>query len=483
LSGDEPVKRRDPSASVMERLVEQLRQFGVRSVVLAITAVGILAGLLSASDISEPLWLYVGMTALAFVLVLVSFMLGAPRYRLWLFSLVYRRPVARDPQNRPFHGNIHGSSADAPVLQIAIGRHVDQVYESGFRALLDVRDPIAVIASSPRDVASRSELPSGMFSRGGSRTECTVDPAAFGVPIRRYTFGRHLTEGNQDIDHMLAVKDLMYLPHLAGAFRVSGARGNATAEPFVWPEHCVDIPLLADRDPIIIGGGDSNFWHAALFEAVFRRFATPPSTVPLALDLRYMSGQISFYGSRTINVHLAGRDRIPGLEGARHFELDERRFPTCAMILACENPFAGALKQSRPCIFIAGTRSLGTSGAVLALAAMLERMRSDERINYFSFVQTADPDVKARVSAILCRTVVVEHAAEHGPAPLRRRRRVPIPTDKADPSYRSSYVPTAVEYLDNTRERPEWRLLVSLERDERADQSWLPTADREPLPA
>src|SRR5205085_2732866 len=149
-------------------------------------------------------------------------------------------------------------------------------------------------------------LPAGMFGRGSTRTECVVDPGVFGIPLERYSFERHMTEGvggRQDVDHMLAVKDIVYLPELAAALRP----GTATLErePFTWPEHCVDMAFLAEHDVVVVGGGDSNFWHAALFEPVRQAFLKPLSTVPLALDLRDAGGDISFYGSRAINVNLA----------------------------------------------------------------------------------------------------------------------------------------------------------------------------------
>jgi hypothetical protein len=223
------------------------------------------------------------------------------------------------------------------------------------------------------------------------------------------------------------------------------------------------MSFLADHDVCIVGGGDTNFWHGALFEQVHRSFQTPPSTVPLALDLR--EGGAPFYTSRTINTRLSDSNQIPGLEKSRRMEVDERRFPTAAVIIACQNPFARALGRDHWCVFLAGTRSLGTAGAVLALSTIVERMRADDQLNYFSAVDTAQPDVRALVSALLVRTVTVEYAAED----RQSRGRRPIPTDRPDPDYRDSYIPTAVEYLDNTGEAPEWRPLVSLDapaRDE-----------------
>src|SRR5256714_4811376 len=204
-------------AARLERLIAPVRRFGIRSFVVATSAVGLLAGLLSASGETRPLWQYLVIAAAAYAVALVAFTLSSPRYRFWLFSLVYRRPVERTPEGRPYHRHVHGERDDAPVLQVAAGRRIDRVYEGGLRMLLAAERPVAVIASSPRDVSNPVGRQTGMFARGGSRTECVVDPCVFGIPLERYGFERHMTEGRQDTDHMLAVKDLVDLPQPARA--------------------------------------------------------------------------------------------------------------------------------------------------------------------------------------------------------------------------------------------------------------------------
>ena len=446
----------------LERLIAPVRRHGMRSFLIAVSVVGVIAGILSASNMTLALWEYVAMTGGVFLVAVAALTLSQPRYKFWLFSLIYRRPIKRDDCGRPRFRNLYGTNPHAPVYQVAAGRGIDRFYESGFRAMLEADDPIAVVATSPRDVSDPSRLPAGMFNPRGSRTECTVDPTTFGIALEPYAFERERADGQQDTDHMVATRDLVYLTNLSQSLRGRDGSWTAEAEPFIWPEHCVDLPFLTQHDLCVIGGGDTNFWHAALFEPVFQRFHEPESTIPLALDLRETENP--FYSSRTIAVRLADRERIPGLEGARRFELDERNFPTCGMILACANPFASASEHSHWCVFIAGTRSLGTAGAVLGLAAMLERMRADDRVNYFSAVETTQPGVRALVSALLIRVVEVEYAAESD----RERGRWRIPTDRPDPDYRDSYVPTAVEYLDNTGEAPEWKPLVSVVQPEEA---------------
>ena len=92
--------------------------------------------------------------------------------------------------------------------------------------------------------------------------------------------------------------------------------------------------------------------------------------------------------------------------------MDERLFPTFGMIMACRNPFAAALGQSRWCVFVAGTRSLGTSGAVLGLAAMLRQMHGDPGLNFSSTVRTTRDGVQAQV----CRGPVPDQPGGAGHA-------------------------------------------------------------------
>jgi hypothetical protein len=79
---------------------------------------------------------------------------------------------------------------------------------------------------------------------------------------------------------------------------------------------------------------------------------------------------------------LSGSGAVFPYSRAERVELDERLYPTYAMILACRNPYAAALDQSHWCVFIAGTRSLGTSAAVLALTMMIGRMRDGPELNF-----------------------------------------------------------------------------------------------------
>lgn len=269
----------------------------------------------------------------------------------------------------------------APVRQIAAARCDDPVYGAGFRALLAPSRPMLVIPTNHRDVAFDHELLLPLFVERGQRSRISVDPAALGFPIAPYDFARELPGGVHDSDHTLAVKDLVFLPELAMAL-------GATEAPVMWPEHCVDPQLLAEHDLVIVGGPDTNFWHGALYEPVAREFTRPASSVPLALGMRG-PGELPTYGSRMLTAVLAGSGAVFPHSRAERVELDERLYPTHAMILACRNPYAAAIGRSHWCVFLAGTRSLGTSGAVFALTVMLRQMRADPGVNFASEVPTS----------------------------------------------------------------------------------------------
>jgi hypothetical protein len=225
------------------------------------------------------------------------------------------------------------------------------------------------------------------------------------------------------------------------------------------PEHCVDPVQLAGRDVVVVGGPDTNFWHGALYEPVARAFATPPSSVPLAAGLREGSPELPSYGSRSLSVVLAGLSSA--VRHTRHdrAELDERLYPTYGMVLACRNPFAAAVGRSHWVTFVAGTRSLGTSGAVLALTMAVQAMRADPRLNLWSEVPGGSDGARARVSALLCRVSEVEQSVLRRNGAITPRGLRTLPAEGLDPQYSDSYTPVAVEYLSYAEDRPRWTLL------------------------
>src|SRR5437763_15334509 len=124
------------SSPLLEGVIAPVRRYGIRSLLVAVTIVATLAGLLSASAIVLPFWEYLLIAGGSYLTVLLVFTFSSPRYKFWLFSLLYRRKLKHTPQGRPYHRHVHGTSNRSPVLQIAAGRKVDSVYEGGFRSLL-----------------------------------------------------------------------------------------------------------------------------------------------------------------------------------------------------------------------------------------------------------------------------------------------------------------------------------------------------------
>jgi hypothetical protein len=445
------------------RVVRHLLANGPRALLGGITASGVLAGFLSASDLTWSLLAYIGVAVLATAVILLTLALRVvPRYGLP--NLPRRRPdPARDqargrpPQLEPvFSPARAGRGARRPMV-----RSDDPVYSAGLRVLLPPSRPLVVISSNRRDVGRDHELPLPLFSDHGRRTQVSVDLRPFGIPLAPYAFERELPEGGQDVDHTLAVKDLVFVPELAAALSPDAGPGD---EPVMLPEHCVDPALLAERDVVVIGGPDTNFWHGALFEPVARQFAAPRSAVPLALDLRDLAGGFPVYGSRSISVQLTDLGTVFQHTRQERADLDERLYPTYGMALATRNPFAAAIGRSHWCVFVAGTRSLGTSGAVLGLVRMLRAMRAEEETNFSSLVPTTTPGLSARVSAVLFRTTQVEQAMLRRGGVLTPRSRRSLPPEGIDPHYSDSYVPVGVEYLSypsaTPTATPEWKLLT-----------------------
>jgi hypothetical protein len=440
---------RDYLTPTGERVRRHVRAHGTRAVLAGISGSGVVAGFLDAAGRNGPLLAYVGL-AIAFALATLA-VLAVPDARRRRAARVLGRGVAPRP-GRPPQLPLQGASRAGVVREVSVLRCDDPVYGAGLRALLAPSEPIIVIPSNRRDVGREHELPLPLFGQGRHRTSVEVDLEPFGIPLAPYRFERELPEGVQDTDHTLAVKDLVFVPELAAVLRAAVAEPAARADPLagapiMWPEHCVDPLQLAHRDVVVVGGPDTNFWHGALFEPVARSFATPPSSVPLAMSLREGPVDLPSYGSRALSVVLSGIGAA--LQHTRHdeAELDERLYPTYGMVLACRNPFAAAIGRSHWCVFVAGTRSVGTSGAVLALTMALQAMRDDSGLNFFSEVPTAEDGVRAQVSAILCRTVEVEQSVLRREGRLTPREVRGMAPEGLDPRYSDSYVPVTTEYL------------------------------------
>jgi hypothetical protein len=468
------------------RLSRHLLAHGYRSLLGGITATGVLAGFLSASGLRWSLLAYIAVATLsAGVILLVLGLRTRPRYglpelpRYQLSALLGRRSAAEGTEEPEAGEQVSGRPRQLspvltparPVARRPTVRCDDPVYGAGLRALLPPSRPLVVISSNRRDVGRDHELPLPLFSDHGRRTQVEVDLRPFGIPLPPYGFERELPEGGQDVDHTLAVKDLVFVPELAAALSADGRLDEHQGGPVMLPEHCVDPALLAERDVVVIGGPDTNFWHGALFEPVAQQFAVPRSAVPLALNLRDVTAGFPVYGSRSMSVELTALGTVFRHTREERADLDERLYPTYGMVLATRNPFAAAVGRSHWCVFVAGTRSLGTSGAVLGLVRMLREMRDDADLNFCSLVPSTSPGVSAQVSAVLFRVAEVEQAMLVRGGELTARRRRTLAPEGIDPHYSDSYVPVGVEYLSyasysgtapeaGDRPAPEWRLLA-----------------------
>lgn len=444
-------------SSRYEIIRRHIRQNGSKATVFGISVAAITAGLLSAAGIVWPLLAYIGV--IGFVSAITLCILGLPgkpsEYLMLWLRVRQRSQIYGRPRQLEF---VLSTSHNKSTSLVVVNRCDDPVYGAGMRALMDNSQPIIVIPSNPRDVAKPHELLYPIYVGGHSRSHVELDLRAAGIPLPLLSFERELPEGAQDPDHTLAIKDLVYLPDLVLALQEVGA---CIGSPITWPEHCIDPMIIASRDVIIIGGPDTNFWHAALFEAVSHEFDAPRSSVPLAMSLRELRHGYPVYGSRSMLLRLYEPIGLPRMNGG-FIELDERLFPTFGMILACRNPFAAAVGASRWCVFVSGTRSLGTSGAVLGLAAMLRRMQNDPNFNFSSVVKTLQTGVQAQVAAILCRTTQVERAMVSRGGKILQRQRQELQPVGLDPQYSDTYLPTNVEYLHYEGVESAWVPLCSI---------------------
>jgi hypothetical protein len=432
--------------------------------VTAAALVGFWVGLLDASGTTEPLLAYLGLWALATVGVLVV-------RRRWVRLLALRgvvrlwhrltgagaspppSPLGSPPEDRvPARRGVPATARMTEVMQLT--STPDPYYFGTFRSLVDgggagtstgSRSPLIVTPCNPRDVGRPENLlhPVVVDQWDGHPINVPLGPWAGDVQLIR-----QLPKGD-DTDHAFASRDICYLPELGAEL----LRLGPAHTPLCLPEHCVDVDLLAGHDLVVLSGPDTNFWHAALFEAVARRFERPPSTIPLALGLRDTTSQGKpVYGSSDLFVQLRGAADAVGMPPSEDaLRLPETARPTYGMVLATANPLAEP-DSGRWCVFLAGTRSLGTMAATLCFAALLRALRRDDQADLSSLVPARDVPGHAAVAAALVRASKVECAA--GPTEVRTVRT--IPHDKPDPNYRDSYVVTEIEVLDTRADPARW---------------------------
>lgn len=456
-AGQEPGPERQYLPLRYEKVRLHIRQNVWKAAVTGVSVAGILAGFLSATGTVWPLLAYIAVIGAIGVLTLgVLGLPGSPTeyLMLWMRS----RPPAQ-PGGRPRQLELVPSVAQGRGARLVLANKCDDpVYGAGLRALLGDSQPVIIMPSNPRDVGKPHELLYPMYVGGHSRSRVKLDVRPAGIPLPVIVFERELPEGAQDPDHTLAIRDLVYVPELVLALREAGA---CLGTPVTWPEHCIDPMVIASHDVIVIGGPDTNFWHAALYEAAAREFDLPGSSIPLAMGLRELRNGFPVFGSRSMLVSLHHPAGLPQPEGGV-LEMDERLFPTFGMILACRNPFAAAVGASRWCVFVAGTRSLGTSGAVLGLAAILRQMRGDPSLNFCSTTPTTRDGVHAQVAAVLCRTAQVERAMVRRDGMLLGRGRHELAPVGLDPHYSDTYLPAGIEYLRYDGLRSAWQPLCAI---------------------
>lgn len=496
-----------------KRLLRHVELNANRAFLLAFGAVGGAAGILSASEVLLPLWLYLLLATSFFVLALVVMQVSPRRLRLTTVSALSRLwPGGGDealradgpsaPPNRPGDPAPHPEPAlppaDSPWTHLAdpgTGLRLlrrsdrapaagvppltadDPVYLGGFRQALtggaDPLRPMLVVPSPPRDVSRPESLLVDVLA-GKPRTLQPFDPVSFGLEPSRPAPGEapellfdRGVPGDTEEEHTLAIRDLLYAADLRVAFdRLVGSDCEA-AQPFIWPEHCVDPLQLADHDLIIVGGPDTNYWHGLLYEMAFRAFAHPPSEIPLALGMRKRVGARPMYSSEAIYTSLwqAMRQFYSDRADDPDWPIDERSFPTTGMIVACRNPLRRPGDDTvRRCFFVAGPRSLGTSGALLGLAEVVSRLAADEASDFWSLVPSlgAPDELAGLVSALLVRVTEVERqparADQDGPTTRSVHRMADV---GPDPGYHDSFVPVSVEYLRYEGVEAAWAPLVT----------------------
>ena len=430
-----------------DRVAYLVRGDGLTSAIAAAAILGFVAGILDASNVKWPLWVY---TVIAPLLAIVVLVLRRRRTRLVIAQWLFRRGADRADElatpPRPATRNAdrrHRSWVDVTSTP-------DAYYRGGF-ATMHRRDasPLIITASNPRDVSRPDQLTQPLFSAQWDGRPLTVD---LGPLVPNFELIRSLPQAN-DPNHTFASRDVCYLPELGAELMLMAE----SASPLARPEHCVDTKLLADHDLVIVSGPDTNFWHAALYEGVARRFGSPVSSIRLGAGLRDVSSAgVPVYGSSDLFVRVRHASeafsRRPDDNG--EVRLPEATHPTYGFLLLTTNPLSDP-HAPRWCVFVAGLRSIGTMAATLVLTSMLRAMRTEQIDDVWSAVPISDGfgDVAARCSFAVVRASVVEAAA----TPSEPRVRRPIAHDRPDPLYRDSYVVVEAEVLDNTGPDPRWR--------------------------
>lgn len=444
----------------LDRLSFALRRDLIPSTVGGAALTAFLAGLLDASGRTEPLWAYLlGWVALTIAMLVIRQRSLRIRTLLWVLRQGRRVGLGRAAdgggQVLPTRQGLVLAGPDvrqaAVVDAVRLTSTPDPYYVGTFRALVDPahpgRSPVVITPCNPRDISRPEHQLHPVVVSQWDGTPVTVSLGRWSPDVELI---RQLPQAD-DENHAFASRDICYLAELGAELMAVGA----PRQPLCMPEHCVDLDMLAHHDLVVLSGPDTNFWHAALYEAVADRYLQPPSSIPLALGLRDSTAHgTPIYGSSDMFAHLKDVAPATGWRGnADTARLSEALRPTYGMILATANPLADPADEHW-CVFLAGLRSLGTQAATLCFTSMLRALRTDDQRDFWSLAPVTDMDGSyARVAAALVRADVVEAAA--GPQGPRVERS--LPHDCPDPDYRDSYVVKRADVLDTTGDAPVWR--------------------------
>ncbi|MFF4839436.1 hypothetical protein [Streptomyces collinus] len=172
-----------------ERIRRHLRKYLQRAVVGAISGVAVLAGFLSAAEVTWPLHVYLLLTLGAVALCLPGLALLEPGPRHVLVGRVLRRgrpPAARHGASPPLPPlpplPVVAAAPFDPVLATACD---DPVYLAGLRSLLPPSRPMIIVPSGLSDVSRPEELLWPLFEHRLSRSHLRVDLRDFGIPLAR----------------------------------------------------------------------------------------------------------------------------------------------------------------------------------------------------------------------------------------------------------------------------------------------------------
>ena len=428
-----------PRGRWLNRSVKTLRVQGTRAFAIGCTGTALIVGVVSASGqhVSLPLSILSGFAIGVAYLALAS---NGSRVSLAALLAQERRVALEIASDQPPRAASIRMQRALSLLQCD-----DDAYHAGNMSILrDFEGPwIAVTPTAAHEVGQIDSYPAGMFAVGvgsGLMTQYSLK-GKFGLDVPDIDFRRMLPGGRSEEDHGVRTRDYAFLADLAGAV---AKRGGNVERPFIWPEHTVDPFMLADHNVVVVGGPDTNFWHAALLELSHQAFTLPPSPIRLGVSTRSdQSGGVPTYGMEQVWVDVPGLDRvIPEVPPGRPAVMHANRYPSYAFILAMDNRLAMAKGKRRAVVLVFGMRSLATTAAVSALATVFGSELSGLPCN-----TTLSARVVAPSSVWIVRVTEAECMARSSGEP---REVLSVPSSGAMSTYHDSLMPRALEILTGT---------------------------------